>query len=220
MRQTIITYAAVLLAVLALPSEAGLFGLDRKNGPKEVDVSYTFRMRHYAALGSGCAVNGMTLTNRHMVDPRAADDFDPLHKIRFRYEFLDGVTQGRGYTLRVSNHADLAEVKLDKDPPFGYARLGARPIPDMEVFWMEYDWRKQEAIYAQRPRKSTIIRTTMGIAILKDPPSNGASGGCAYNANGDVIGLMTFYVDTEDHKTSGGVVGLWGQWWADVGGPK
>jgi len=218
MRQTIIAYAATLLAVLALPSstDAGLFGKDKKAGPSQVDVSYTFRLRHYGATGSGCAVNGLTLTSRHLVDPRKAADFGPVHKVRFRFEFLDGKTEGRGYSHLISNHADLATVVLDKEPPFGYAKLAAKPQPGDDVLWMEYDWRKQDDYYAQRGRKSTVIRTTLGLVLLKDPPSNGASGGCAYNINGDVMGLMTFYDDTEDNKTSGGVVGLWGHWWNDV----
>lgn len=215
-QQTIIAYAATLLAMLALPSEAGLFGRDKKDRPSQVDVSYTFRFRHYVGTGSGCAVNGMTITNRHMVDPRGSGNFSAPHKVRFRYEFLDGVTQGRGFSVRVSNYADLAVVKLDKEPPFGYGKLGAKPQPGDEVFWVEYDWRKQEDIFAQRGRRATVLRTTMGMVILNDPVNLGASGGCAYNINGDIVGLMTAWYDTDDGKSSAGVEGLWGDWWSDL----
>lgn len=215
MRQTAIAYAATLAAILALPSstDAGLFGKDK---PEQVDVSYTFRMRHYGATGSGCAVNGMTITNRHMIDPREAEDFGPLHKVRFRFEFMRQGTRGRGYSKTVSNHADLAIVVLDKDPPSGYAKLGPKPQPGDVISWVEYDWRKQDDLYAQRRRSAEVIRTTMGMALVKEGPSSGASGGCAYDSNGDVVGLMTFYRNTEDRKQSGGIEALWGDWWADL----
>ena len=219
MRQTLIAYAATLAAVLAIPAstDAGLFG---KKEEKPQDYSYTFRMRHYGATGSGCAVNGLTITNRHMVDPRDASDFSPLHKVRFRYEFLGTETEGRGFAKTVSNHADLAIVVLDQDPPSGYAKLGAEPQPGDKITWVEYDWRKQEAFYAPRTRSAEVIRTALGMALVKEGPSGGASGGCAYDKNGDVVGLMTFWRTTEDGKKSGGVEGLWGHWWNDlVGAP-
>jgi S1-C subfamily serine protease len=194
--------------------------------PPTVDVSYSFRLIHYGATGHGCAVNGLTLTNRHMVDPRpAGEEHKPAYKTRFRYAFTNEPTntEGRGYSATISSVADLAIVKLDKEPPFGYARLApTAPAIGASIFWIEYDFRTVENIYRVRGRKAKVVSNVAGILALDQQTNPGSSGGCAYNAAGEVVGLIAFYHKAENGKRAGGIVSLYGDWWTDVvpGGVK
>ena len=146
---------------------------------------------HVAATGHGCAVNGITITNRHMVDPRDYDEFEPPHKIRFRYSFYDGV-EGVGFSTRISNVSDVAIVELDKDPSSYGVLASGPPAIGEDIVWVEYDFRKRNNMYKPRLRKAEVVHVFMGIVILKDSVTNGASGGCAYNEAGEIIGIVTY----------------------------
>ena len=169
------------------------------------------------SFGHGCAVNGFTITNAHMVDPREVNDFSPPSKIRFRYQWQTGET-GRGFSTLVSSQADLAVVALDSDPPNGYAPLAPRPFVGDMIYWTEYDFSKRKHIMQERERKGKIMRIVAGYVYLEENITRGASGGCAWNERGEVIGLMTFGITTEDMKSTAGVTGLWGKWFKDVDG--
>ncbi len=88
------------------------------SGEEKHESPYVMEIRSMGGGGHGCAVNGLVLTNRHMVDPRRnLDRFtEKLPKFFFRYEWPDK-TAGVGHSLEVSEVADLAIVVLDQDPP-------------------------------------------------------------------------------------------------------
>ena len=176
---------------------------------------HVFALHRYGGSGHGCAVNGITITNRHMVDPRSAGDFSPPHKMSFRYEFPDGV-RGVGYSDKISNISDVAIVVLDKNPTF-YGVLAAGPPRIKEkIVWVEYDFRKRSNIYKARTRTAKVVTVRTGRVYLDRSVTPGASGGCSYNEAGEVIGLITGRVPTEDSKESGSITGLWGYWWNDI----
>lgn len=177
---------------------------------------HTFAIFHYRGFGHGCAVNGIAITNRHMVDPRTEQTFYvPPGPIVFRFQFLNGPA-GQGRSIALSKAADLARVVLSQDPE-NYATLAVRgPAVGETLMWVEYDFRTQAEAFAARYRTSQVARSVAGHIILTDDPTPGASGGCAYNAAGEVVGLITFGMRTEDTKSAGGITALWGAWWADV----
>ena len=103
-----VVFAAVQAAAVPVPDMPHSFAINMGRG----------------GSGHACAVNGHILTNRHMV----VDKKDSMaRKALFRYEFPGGQV-GIGESASVSKRADLATLKLDKDPPFGYARLGLKPV--------------------------------------------------------------------------------------------
>lgn len=200
--KTLITAIAVFLTVHTAAST--------------VENRYSFSMRvGRGGIGHGCAVNGLTITAAHMVDRREKHNFSAPPRMYFRYEF-EGGQVGRGFSVQHSRNADLAIVSIDKDPPYGYATLAPKPKIGDKVTWFEYDFRKNKNIMKKRSRKSKIIQIISGLVLLKDKASGGASGGCVFNENGHVIGLVTFTIKTEDNKRATGITGLWGDWWQDV----
>lgn len=173
---------------------------------------HTFSIVNYRGFGHGCAVNGKTITNRHMVEE---DDTDVPEYFRFRYAFPDG-PEGRGKPGWVSLVADLAVVELST-PPATYGVLAPKePAIGEVVMWVEFDFRTQDTVFQPRIRKGTITTIAAGHAILAEGITSGASGGCAYNAAGEVLGIMTFSTGTADRKPSAGLTALWGDWWKDV----
>ena len=82
--------------------------------------------------------------------------------------------------------------------------------------WVEYDFRTQEQAFERRYRTEKVTRIIAGHVILEETPTGGASGGCAYNAAGEVFGLMTFGMGTQDFGVAGGITALWGAWWNDI----
>ena len=92
------------------------------------------------------------------------------------------------------------------------------PAIGAKIYWIEYDFRKNRSAYRMRGRGSSIISNVAGYLILADPVTPGASGGCAYNEDGEVVGLITFYNKTDDRKKVGGITALYGDWWNDLPG--
>lgn len=204
--KTLIAAFAVLLAIEAtatiIPAE---------------NHTFTIIAGKQGTLGHGCAVAGETITNAHVVDPRDSKDFSSPHKIRFRYEFPNGDV-GRGYSHKISAEADLATVILDNEPSDGYASLGPKPQVGDKITWIEFDLRKRKNILKSRERKGKVVFVVAGHVLLDQDITQGASGGCAFDKNGHVVGLMTFGMNTRDYKTAAGITGLWGKWWHDITG--
>jgi hypothetical protein len=169
--------------------------------------------RHLVA--HGCAVNGVVLTNAHVVDLRAKDEVDRVPpKVYFRYEF--GPNKGVGNSYGVSNLVDIAVIQLDQDPPYGFATLASRPEEGDKIHWFEFDYRKRKNVGKERRREGKIVNIAAGFVHLDENATRGSSGSCAYNKDGQVIGLITFGTSTGDGKGSAGIAGLWGSWWGDV----
>ena len=199
---------AFILALLLAPTPTTLAGDDL------VDVSYTFRISMYGGGAHGCAVNGKTMTARHVVDVRNSI-LEPLPKARFRYDFFENANRsGVGEAAMVSPFSDLAVVKLDKEPPFGYADLGPEPKIGDRLRWVEYDFRRASKAYQPRGRSGKVVSVFAGLIVIEAEATKGASGGCAYNDANEVVGLISYKKETDDEKWVTGIAGLYGEWWA------
>jgi hypothetical protein len=181
--------------------------------PKWPAGKHSFGMFSYHGFAHGCAVNGKTLTNRHVVevDSEFESVFGPS-AMRFRYTFPRGV-EGFGSSVAVSNASDAALLKLGTNPP-NYAPLATGP-PDIgeTIIWVEHDFRSEEDAFAIRYRKSAVTQVRAGMVIIEGDVTSGSSGGCAYNGAGEVVGLITWRMTTKDYEHVSGITGLWGQWW-------
>ena len=166
----------------------------------------------YGGYAHGCAVNGKTMTARHVVDHRVAYG-DLLRVLKFRYDFFDGGVAGIGRSVTVRASTDLATVSLDKEPPFGYAKVGSKPERGDRIRWVEYDAREDKKAFRPRARSGEVVSTFAGTIILKLDATQGASGGCAYNDANEVVGLMAFVGETDDDKSVTGVIGFYDEWW-------
>jgi hypothetical protein len=209
MRKLLIPLFALFAVSLCPPCFAGD---EKKESP------YVFEIQQMTGGAHGCAVNGLVLTNRHVVDPRRGMDLwtKDLPQIFFRYEFPDG-TIGRGNSQWVSLYADFAILSLDKEPPQGYAPLAQEgPKVGDKVYWWEYDFRKVKDVLQPRRREGTVVNLVAGNVLLETEAERGASGGCAFNEDGEAVGLLTFKVNTKDLKEAAGVVSFWGFWWEDL----
>lgn len=188
----------------------------RADDPLPAFTSHTFALvPPLKGFAHGCAVNGLTLTNRHVVDFRKGPE-EELRPVYFRYGFGEDGDQGRGRSNFVSKGADLAVVLLDLEPKSYAPRAKQGPAPGDKVLWVEFDFRKRDKVFKSRLKEGKVLRTFAGHVVLEEEITRGASGGCAYNEAGEVLGIMAFGVETNDMKVSAGFVALWGPWWQDV----
>ncbi len=207
MRYFLAVFAA---AVLALSTAA--FAGDKL----DFDATPSFILTNRWMSAHGCAVNGVTLTSAHVLDPREPGSEEVVPDIGFRYEFR-GKHAGLAFTAGVSNTADLGRVQLHGSIP-QYAILGPSPKIGDRIRWVEYDWRKRDKWFQPRGVEAKVTSIYAGIVILDREAAQGASGGCAYNDAGEAIGLMAYVFAAEDGKNGTAVVGFWGGWWNAVGG--
>ena len=202
----------LLIALFALGASMVPTAIAKNMAPT---TDHSFTIRHYGATGHGCAVNGLTITNRHMLDPRKAGKREELPRIFFRYSFSNG-QEGRGRSTGVSMYADVGTVELQDEPANGYAKLADAPKIGDRIHWIEYDFRKRKNLFQGRLREGKIVTILAGMVVVDEAVTKGASGGCAYNEANEVIGLMEFFSRSYDGKTAGGIAGIWGDWWLDV----
>ena len=165
------------------------------------------------SIGHGCAVNGLTITNHHMVDKYNKDG--DLETVFFRYEFPGGGT-GWGKSVKVSKNADLAVVSLDAPPPFGFAELGPKPEIGDKVYWVEYNFEDPDEAMRRVERRAEVSNVVAGYITADKEVVPGASGGCVYNEAGQVVGLVTFGMGLGRGRSAIGITGLWGKWFTDV----
>jgi len=163
-------------------------------------AKHSFAVFTQHGVAHGCAVEGKAITNAHVILDKEGK---PLG---FRYGFTDG-PEGQGFVAASGTTADLAILDL-ATPPTRYAvrALDTPKIGDT-LTWVEYDWREPGAAFADRHRSAKVLRLVAGAVILDEVPIDGASGGCAYNAAGEVVGLVTFSLEG-----AGGVTGIYGPW--------
>jgi len=172
--------------------------------PAEVQRSakHSFALFTQPGLGHGCAVDGLALTNNHVV----LDDVgEPMG---FRYSFTGGPS-GHGFVDASATTADIAILELANPPGIYAVRAMEPPNVGDTITWVEYDWREPADAFKDRHRSAKVLRLVGGAIIMDEVPVSGASGGCAYNAAGEVVGLVTFSI-----AGAGGVTGIWGPWGA------
>jgi hypothetical protein len=174
---------------------------------------YTFAIISPWGFAHGCAVNGATVTNRHVVDPVGKIGSEPPVMF-FRYE-VPGSHVGIGKGVAISPASDLAEVVLNR-PPKDYAILAPAPKIGDRLTWVEYDFRKTKDILKPRVRTARITHEVAGHLILDKAPTPGASGGCAYLDDRTVVGIIMAYVPAKDGDPAGMVLSLYGDWWMEV----
>jgi hypothetical protein len=187
-----------LIVLLLLP--ARLFAAPPMLGTVQV---------HSFVIAHACAVDGQLVTNRHVIDPRL--QFDGAVSLSVRFSTPQG-EEGWARTGWRSTSEDLAFL-IPETPLTYYApRAASAPKQGDHVRWVGYSWKSRTRAFERKEFGGRVSQITAGHIIVEEPTSQGTSGGCVYDAVGDVVGIISSQVPTEDNSAATVVVSLYGKW--------
>lgn len=192
-----------LFAVLT----ATVAGADHPQSPV-LAVSGRFGHAQACAIGPE-----LVLTAAHVHDMRPFDQSVPPYPLRF--EASDG-TVGILHPIAVDVASDLAlsrpSVTLTHFSPL------AERAPEVgdELHWEGYDWRKRSNVAALRQFTGRVARIRAGTIWLEKDTPGGSSGSCVQTEKGEVVGIISIGMTTEDLREAAGAVAVFGPWRAEV----
>lgn len=151
---------------------------------KKVDRSLAI----FTAYGSGhgCAVRGDIFTAAHVMrvarqDINRASWSDSSGK----FGYAQVVVRSTAKDLVV-----LHNLGLGSGPE--YHKLANPARAGDPVFWVEYDFSEAKLAFDPVFRTAVVQKRIAQHYILSETPVQGASGGCLFNAAGDVLGVMAW----------------------------
>lgn len=162
------------------------------------------------SIGHACPVEpGFAITAAHVLDKVWFDSEVDL--LPFRFENGAG-EEGLALPSGVLMEADLGWVFLFPPVTVYYPFAKERPKRGDKIYWIEYETKDQDKVFQSRIRESEIITVRAGHIFTKRTIRHGASGGCAWNEAGEVIGISVKSFRFGYSGDAGGFVGVWGKW--------
>lgn len=135
-------------------------------------------------FGHGCPVEGYIFTARHVVNPAPG--------VSSGASFLD--VAGRvmpSVVVALGNAADVALLQPDDGALLTYYPRGTVE-PGDTVYWWDYVQEPGRDAMRARLRAGKVLRIPGGHLVIDRLPIRGASGGCVFNAEGGVVGIITW----------------------------
>jgi V8-like Glu-specific endopeptidase len=199
------SFLFTLMAVM-LGTTAGI------SGDTEIDMDGVLHLVGRHSVGHACPVAPhFALTAAHVTDPRWFDSDFNLIPYRFDNDRGDyGLAIPRG----VMGEVDLGWVEVTPNPVEPYAVAEHAPAIGDKVYWIGYNIRKRKQAFETERYESEVQLVRAGHIFTKDSPQPGASGGCVFNASGEVVGIVVAgWGIGNPYKTNiGEAVGVWGEW--------
>jgi V8-like Glu-specific endopeptidase len=202
--------ALLALVLLAVPSYAD-------NDSIRPDETRVLNLMGRFLWGHACMVApGWALTNAHIADLMPFDASVPLFGLRFAT--TDDRYQGYMHPFRASTIDDLAigslvdlnEVAMAGPVPYTLAEQA--PTPGETLYWVGYDWKRRKNVADRLHLNARVLRVVAGHVFMDRTTYPGSSGSCVLNENGELVGLVTGAMSTNDRGSSAVITGLWGEW--------
>jgi len=184
-------WLALTLVVLAAVAEAG---------PPDVE-SISLIGRY--GIGHGCPVDGYIVSAAHLLEPL------PLKGAPQAYTYQQGESTGFLDPVQTLISRDLGffTVAEGGDPVFFFARAPSDPKPGDKVYWFEFNVADDPLALKRKDGKVRSIRA--GHVSFRPSPAPGASGGCVFNENGDVLGVVIWSLGYKPSGIAALVTGKW-----------
>lgn len=182
------------------------------SGDSEIDTSNVLHLMGRHSVAHACPIGpNLALTAAHVVDPRWMDSNFPLIPFRFSNDAgVEGIVKPTG----VFTEADIGLVAVGPNSVGFYRLADNAPEPEDKIYWIEYNTKKVKNAFKTKLRDSKVIVAVGGHIYVDDSPVPGASGGCAFNESGEVVGIISsgWMVGFTYAPNVGGIVATYGMW--------
>lgn len=154
-------------------------------------------------IGHACPVEGNIITAAHV-----AEQLFPSGKAsKMAYVYQQGRRNGFVNTEFTLGSRDMAVLRLySGEAPSYQIRADKVPEPGQDVYWYEYSFNR--GIFVVR-RGARVQSFFAGHITFSPAPSPGSSGGCLLDANGFVVGIITWSFGPST-GVAPAIVGKWG----------
>jgi hypothetical protein len=113
------------------------------------------------------------------------------------------------------SESDLGWLELGKGAvKYPYTVASTRPNIKDKIYWIEYNFKRKKDAFRTERREAKVLRIIAGHIYVDEAPVSGASGGCAFNEAGEVVGIISgaYAVGTFARANVGVFVGIYGDW--------
>jgi hypothetical protein len=170
------------------------------------------------AIAHACPVGPQhALTAAHVTDIRWYDDDAPL--VPYRYENENGEF-GLAVPLSVYTASDTGWVRLSSALSMWYRYADGPPEIGSRVYWVEYDVHNKKNALKAKYEDAKVINVVAGNIFVDRAPIPGSSGGCVWNENGEIVGIVSAaWKISKDYRSDfnvGAFVGVYSPWGPDI----
>lgn len=133
------------------------------------------------SMGHGCPIDDVIYTAYHLMkDDKAVTWSDNI---------------GNGGTARVLAHdvaRDLSVLTISSGRP-GYLEFASSVTEDEEVSWYIYDFASRDKVFSRSIKEGKVVNASVaGYISFSGNLTSGASGGCLFNKQGEVVGIVVW----------------------------
>lgn len=182
--------SALALSVLVACGGANLQVEPEIPSAPNINTDKTLQLVGRGGVAQGCPVEGVIYTAAHVVQFET-EDGEPRDLVPgYAFSTVEG-NQGIVRTANVNIIRDLA-VMYASHGAVNYYKLGETPARGDKVYWREYDF--DDDVLAKNLVEAEVSLLLAGHVVMTDTPETGASGGCLFNEDGEVIGVVVWSI--------------------------
>lgn len=168
-----------------------------------VNTDKTLQLIGRSGIAQACPVAGVIYTAAHVVQHEDADGKPGAWVAGYAFSTAEG-NEGVVVPAYINAIRDIA-VLYPKSGAVNYYKLGPTPESGSKVFWREYDFK--DIVLDKVLAESEVLHLLAGHVIMANAPKQGASGGCLFNEEGEVIGIAVWSVS--DGGVTVSITGFW-----------
>ena len=168
-----------------------------------VNTDKTLQLVGRSGIAQACPVEGIVYTAAHVVQYES-DDGKPGTWVAGHAFSTEEGNEGTVVPAYINAIRDIAVLYV-KSGAVNYYKLGSTPKNNDRVYWREYDF--DDIVLDKMLAESQVVHLLAGHIIMADAPRQGASGGCLFNEEGEVIGITVWSVS--DGGVTVSITGFW-----------
>lgn len=156
----------------------------------DIDTSKVMHLFGNGGVAHACPVEGQVLSAKHVVLKST-----PMGKaVPLAFAWSNDEDFGEMSLYQSSTALDLAKMQLMTGRTSYYKRSSKLPVAGDEVYWVEYELENRGRAFMPKVRKAKVMHTIANHVVFDQLPVKGASGGCIFNAENKVVGILIWGV--------------------------
>jgi hypothetical protein len=137
-------------------------------------------------------VEGQILTAKHV----AARTLPTGQTYGLAFSWSNAEDYGEMFLFQSASARDLAKMSLMSGQTSYYKKSNEDPQAGEYVYWVEYNLENKKKAFVPRTRRAKVMHTIANHVVFDELPVKGASGGCIFNADNEVVGILVWGVET------------------------